>query len=228
MLHAIVQSLPFAIGVIVVAAPLLTIALVLATSAARRVSSMFVVGWGIGIVTVLALIVAFVDTTRPSRDISPAVLAAIRIALGGVLGLLAFRTAGSAFDSWKRRRAGEVVTPPAMIRKLANWSPRRAFITGFSLSSINPKNLAPTAAGAVAILEATQAPLEQTIAIIVFTLIASFGIAIPNALSVFGGQRINSALNRCAEWMTRHAEMISAIVLVVLSAVLLINGFGGL
>jgi threonine/homoserine/homoserine lactone efflux protein len=225
MLHATAQALPFAIGVIVIAAPLLTIALVLATTATMRVSMMFVVGWAAGIMAVLTLIVVFADTTRPSREISPSVVATIRIVLGAVLAFLAFRTAGSVIE---RKRSDEATTPPSMIEKLASWSPRRAFITGFSLSSINPKNLAPTAAGAVAILEATQAPLEQAVAIIVFTLVASLGIAAPTALSVFGGQHINSALDRCAEWMTRHAEVISAIVLVALSAVLLVKGFGAL
>ncbi len=228
MLQAIRQSVPFAIGVVVIAAPLLTIALVLATSATKRVSAMFVIGWAAGITTVLGLIVAFVDTTVPSRGISPYALAVIRIGLGAILGFLAFRTAVAAVRSWHQRRAREAATPPGMVKKLASWSARRSFITGFSLSSINPKNLAPTAAGAAAILEASKAPVEQAFAIIVFTVVASLGIAIPTVLSAFGGQRINSALVRAAGWMTRHAEPISAIVLAVLCVVLLVKGIGGL
>ena len=228
MLQAIRQSVPFAIGVVVIAAPLLTIALVLATSATKRVSSMFVIGWAAGITTVLSLIVAFVDTTAPSRGISPNALAVIRIGLGAILVFFAFRTAAAALRSWRERRTGEAATPPAMIRKLASWSARRSFITGFSLSSINPKNLAPTAAGAAAILEASQAAFEQAFAIIVFTIIASLGIATPTVLSAFGGQQIKSALIRATGWMTSHAETISAIVLAVLGVVLLVKGIGGL
>ncbi len=228
MLRAILQSVPFAIGVVVIAAPLLTIALVLATSATKRVSSMFVIGWAAGIATVLSVIIAFVDTTVPSRGISPHALAVIRIGLGAILAFFAFRTAAAAVQSWRQRRDGGAATPPAMIRKLASWSARRSLITGFSLSSINPKNLAPTAAGAAAILEASQAPLEQAIAIIVFTVIASLGVALPTVLSAFGGQQINRVLVRAAGWMTNHAETISAIVLAVLCVVLLVKGIGGL
>lgn len=228
MLQAVRQSVPFAIGVVVIAAPLLTIALVLATSAAKRVSSMFVIGWAAGIMTVLGVIVAFVDTTVPSRGISPQALALIRIGLGAILSFLAFRTAAAAVRSWHQRRSGEAVTPPAIIRSLASWSARRSFITGFSLSSVNPKNVAPIAAGAAAMLEASQAPLEQAFAIIVFTIIASLGIAIPTVLSALGGQRINGALVRASRWMTSHAATISAIVLAVLAVVLLVKGIDGL
>jgi hypothetical protein len=59
MLYATRQSVPFAVGVIAIAAPLLTIALVLATSATKHVSSMFVIGWAAGITTAMGLIVAF-------------------------------------------------------------------------------------------------------------------------------------------------------------------------
>ena len=227
MLQAVRQSVPFAIGVVVIAAPLLTIALVLATSATRRVSSMFVIGWAAGVMTVLGVIVAFVDTTVPSRGISPRALAVIRIGLGTILAFLAFRAATAAARPWRQRRAGGAVTPPAMIRNLASWSARRSFITGFSLSSVNPKNVAPTAAGAAAILDASQAPLEQAFAIIVFTIIASLGIAIPTLLSAFGGQQISSAPVRPSGWMTSQAETISAIVLTVLGVVLLVKGIGG-
>jgi threonine/homoserine/homoserine lactone efflux protein len=228
MLQAVRQSVPFAIGVVVIAAPLLTIALVLATSATKRVSSMFVIGWAAGIMTVLGVIVAFVDTTVPSRGISPHALALIRIGLGAILAFLAFRTATAAVRSWHQRRSGGPVTPPAMIRNLASWSARRSFLTGFSLSSVNPKNVAPIAAGAAAMLEASQAPLEQAFAIIVFTIIASLGIAMPTLLSAFGGQQINSALVRASRWMTSRAETISAIVLAVLAVVLLVKGIAGL
>jgi len=227
MLQAVRQSVPLAIGVVVIAAPLLTIALVLATSATRHVSSMFIIGWAAGIMTVLGVIVAFVDTTVPSRGIAPHALAVIRIGIGAILVLLAIRTAKAAVRSWHRRRAGGAVTPPAMIRNLAGWSARRSFITGLSLSAVNPKNVAPTAAGAAAILEASQAPLEQAFAIIVFTFIASLGIAIPAVLSALGGQRVNSALVRASGWMTRHAETVSAVVLTVLGIVLLVKGIGG-
>jgi len=106
MLQAVRQSVPFAIGVVVIAAPLLTIALVLATSTARRISSMFVIGWAAGVITVLGVIVGFVDTTAPSRGLSPHALAVIRIGLGIILAFLALRTAIAAARSWRQRRAG--------------------------------------------------------------------------------------------------------------------------
>jgi len=99
MLHAVRHSLPFAIGVVVIATPLLTIALVLATSATRRVSSMFDIGWADSIMTVLAVIVAFGGTTASPRGISPHALAVIRIGLGAILTFLAFRTAATLVRS---------------------------------------------------------------------------------------------------------------------------------
>lgn len=214
MILAIRLSLPYAIGVVLIAAPLLTISLVLSTSRPRIVSTMFLVGWATGIITAAGIIVAFVDVSAP-RGLPPATLAVIRIVLGVTLGILAIR-------SW-RKRADASEGPPKWISNLANWSTSRAFVVGFSLSSINPKNLAPVAAGAAAILGASQTPLEQAVAIVAFAAVASLGIATPVILRAIGG-RVDNALDGATEWMTKHAEMLSIVVLAILAVVLTSTG----
>ena len=100
----------------------------------------------------------------------------------------------------------------------------RAFTIGFSLSAINPKNLAPTAAGAAAILEASDDPLAQAVAIFVFATVASVGIALPSVLHALDGPRISALLERAAQVMTRYSQSLSAIVLTILAIVLLAKG----
>jgi len=223
MAGAIRESLPFAVGLVLVASPLITLALVLVTSVPKRISTMFVIGWAAGIKTSASLIVAFVDTSVP-RGLPPMTLAVIRVALGALLGFLAVRSAVAALRSKRRRRAGEIETPPKWASKLAGWSMSRAFTIGFSLSAINPKNLAPTAAGAAAILEASDDPLAQAVAIFVFATVASVGIALPSVLHAIDGPRISALLERAAQVMTRYSQSLSAIVLTILAIVLLAKG----
>jgi hypothetical protein len=128
---AIGSALPYALAIGLSAAPILVMAVVLATTRPARVSGMFLLGWATGIAVVAGIIVGGVDMSVPMR-LSPQVASAIRLVLGAIVGLLAFR-------SWRDRTRTEDV-PPRWIASVASWSPRRALAVGFVLGSINPKH----------------------------------------------------------------------------------------
>jgi Sap, sulfolipid-1-addressing protein len=217
-LNPIMRSLPYAVAVVLSAAPILAVVLLMVTTRPARVSTMFLVGWLGGILTLAGLLVGVVDLSGRPR-LSETVGGIVRIVLGGILALLALR-------SWQQR--GEAAEGSRLLTNIGRWSPTRAFAVGFGLGSVNPKNLALVASGATAILAASTAPRAQAVAVVVFAIVASLGVAIPIVLREMGGPAVNRVLERAAKWMTAHGKIISSAVLAIIALILVVAGLSAL
>ena len=78
---------------------------------------------------------------------------------------------------------------PGWMEKVDAFGPARAAATGIALTAFNPKNLILTLAGTAAIVEASISAGEQAIALTVFTVIASLGVATPVVMYFVLGER---------------------------------------
>ena len=170
MFAAIAQSAPIAVGIIFSSIPLVAVTLALLTRPHKTAVLAFLLGWMAGITLVGSLVLLLADGSSRDAQATPGWLAWARIAIGGLLLVLAAR-------QWRSRpRNGAVAPQPTWMDMLDTLSVPKAGGLGLALTTVNPKNLLLVVAGALSILAASPGPLGQWIALIVFTAIASLGL----------------------------------------------------
>ncbi|TSD49460.1 GAP family protein [Rhodococcus sp. KBS0724] len=220
MLHALGQSLPVAVGLAVVSVPMAVVVLMLVTAGARRSVAAFILGWVVGIGTVVALTIAFVDTAVPETE-TTRWASIVRIVLGLVLFALAFR-------QWRSRpRDGEEPTQPKWMTSVGSLSPLKSLGIAL-LSAANPKNAALAVAGGAAIAAGTYVVAEQAIAAVVFTIVASIAVAAPVVVNLVFGERAASMLDSAKSWMAANNAVMMTVILALLGAMVLGEGVSGL
>ena len=99
---------------------------------------------------------------------------------------------------------------------------------GALLSGVNPKNLALTLAAAASIAQAGLSTGDSTIAVAVFVVLGSLTVAGPVVFFMFGGEHATKPLASIKELMGDHNAVIMMVVLLVLGAKLIGNGWSGL
>ncbi|MBP6536275.1 MAG: GAP family protein, partial [Xylophilus sp.] len=123
-----------------------------------------------------------------------------------------------------RPRNGAVAPQPTWMDMLDTLSVPKAGGLGLALTTVNPKNLLLVVAGALSILAASPGPLGQWIALIVFTAIASLGVAAPAVLYLVLGDRAAAPLAQTKAWIVQNNATTMATVLLLLGLVVLGNG----
>jgi heme/copper-type cytochrome/quinol oxidase subunit 4 len=96
------------------------------------------------------------------------------------------------------------------------------------LAGVNPKNLALTLAAALSIAQAGLSGSQPWIALAVFVIIASLTVAVPVLYYLFAGQSAEKALNTWKAWLVSNNATVMFILFLVLGALLLGQGLGGL
>ncbi|MDI9914101.1 GAP family protein [Rhodococcus sp. IEGM 1379] len=220
MLSALGQSLPIAVGLAVVSIPMAVVVLMMVTAGARTSVAAFILGWLVGIGGVVALTITIVDTAVPETETSRWA-SIVRI----VLGLVLF---GLAFKQWRSRpRDGAQPTQPKWMSSAGSLSPLKSL--GLALLSVaNPKNSALAVSGAAAIAAGTSVVAEQAVAAVVFTVIASVGVAAPVVVNVALGDRAASVLDSAKAWMTANNAIMMTVILALLGVIVLGEGLSGL
>lgn len=220
VLTAIVQALPIAVGLALAALPIVLIPIALATKRPGRVARAFPGGWFLGVAVVGAIVIIAADVVVLPGD-HPRWLSYVKVALGILL-------VGWAVQKWfSRPRHGEVPKVPKWMAAIDSMTAVQAFGLAFALASVNPKNLVLVVTGATVIADATPLPGEQAVALLVFAIVASVGVATPAALPLILGDRAGPVLASADGWMTRYSAVIVAVVLLVLGVVLLVDGITG-
>jgi hypothetical protein len=169
----------------------------------------------LGVLTVgfIVFLVPGIDTAHGEPT---ALSGLIRIILGIALLLLSVR-------QWRQRTApDESREVPKVFAHLDRLGVIQSSVTGFLLSSVHPKNLVLSAAGAATIDASMLDPGAQFIALLVFSAIASLTIAIPVAAYCLVGPRAEARFCSWKDWLVKNnATMIT--VLLLIFAVLLIS-----
>jgi len=228
VLAAIGLSLPIALGLLVVSMPMAVIVLVMITAGAHRGVASFLLGWVLGISAVVAVTIviadySFAESESESESAQSSVWSSVvRI----VLGLVLF---GLAFKQWRARpRDGSDPTVPKWMKSIDGLTPRKAFGLAFLSAAVNPKNAALAVSGAATIAVATNVVAQQIVAAVIFTIIASVGIASPILVKVFSGKRADDILVSAKAWMTANNAVMMAVILAILGATVLGEGLSGL
>lgn len=221
MVGAIGQSLPVAVGLLLAAAPMVILAVVLVTKRPLSVSYAFLGGWVLGLIVVGGIVLAAADAITLTGE-PPWWAGSLKLVLGAVLVFMAVR-------KWSGRpRPGDEPKVPKWMAAADTMTAGKAFGLGFVLAAANPKNLVLVVAGAAVIADATPRVHEQVVALIVFVVVASLGLAAPVIVRGVLGARSDRLLAVTDEWMTRNNAVIMSVVLLILGVVLIINGIASL
>ena len=108
------------------------------------------------------------------------------------------------------------------------FTPVKAGGAGIVLSALNPKNLLLIVAGAAAVAQTGIPAGEQAVAWIVFTIIASAGVAAPVVIFFALGDRAGPLLERLKTWMVQNNAVVMAVLLVVIGVKLIGDAISGL
>ena len=218
IIEAIGKSLPMAVGVALSPIPVAAVIMILMAAQARTSAPAFLLGWMLGILTVgfIVFLVPGIDTARGE----PTTLSGlIRIVLGIALLLLCVR-------QWHRQRSAsnEHREVPKVLAHLDRMGVIQSSVTGFLLSSVHPKNLVLSAAGAATIDASMLAPGAQVIALLLFCAIASLTIATPVAGYFLVGPSAEAMLRSWKDWLVKNNATMLTTLFFIFGALLISRG----
>jgi threonine/homoserine/homoserine lactone efflux protein len=216
---AIGNLLPFALGVALSPVPIIAIVLMLGASRARSDGPAFAVGWISGLIVVSVVVMLLAGGSDDADSSASTTVNWVKV----VLGLLFFAMAAM---QWKKRpKRGEEPTMPKWMATIDGFPPGRSFVLGALLSGVNPKNLALTAAAAASIAQAGLSGGDSAIAIGVFVVIGSVTVVGPVVFYLIAGEKADAPLASIKEFMADHNVVIMMVILILLGAKLLGEGF---
>jgi hypothetical protein len=221
--RAISEVLPFAVGVAISPVPIIAVILVLFSARARANGPAFLAGWVAGLAVVCTVVYSIADAGDVSTDAGASDATSwVKLALGLVLLLAAARR-------WRHRPAPGANEPmPRWMAAIDGFTPGRAFAIGAMLSAVNPKNLVLTIGAAANVAQAGVSATDAAVALGVFVVLASLGIAVPVLLSLSGGERVAHVLDGWKAWLSAHNAAVMAVLLLVFGVVLVSQGLRGL
>jgi hypothetical protein len=221
MWDVVLHMLPFAVGIAISPVPIITVILMLFTPRPRSNGAGFVLGWFLGI-GIPALVVFMVDRVINQGDVAtpPSRMALnLRIAVGVILILV-------AAWNWMHRNKQDVENKkPLLMRVVDSITPWKAILLGFLFADVtNPKNLALTVAGCMAITAGHLSAFGNAIVLTLFTGMASLGVALPVLLFLSGGDAAKLTVEQWRQWLMKHKKGVMALLFFVFGIALLVRG----
>jgi hypothetical protein len=221
MWDVVLHMLPFAVGIAISPVPIITVILMLFTPRPRSNGAGFVLGWFLGI-GIPALVVFMVDRVINQGDVAtpPSRMALnLRIAVGVILILV-------AAWNWMHRNKQDVENKkPLLMRVVDSITPWKAILLGFLFADVtNPKNLALTVAGCMAITAGHLSAFGNAIVLTLFTGMASLGVALPVLLFLSGGDAAKLTVEQWRQWLMKHKKGVMALLFLVFGIALLVRG----
>jgi Sap-like sulfolipid-1-addressing protein len=219
---AIGQVLPFAFGVAVSPMAIIAMVLMLTTPGARVNSSLFLLGWIVGVAVTGAIVLAIAGPADSTDQGAPADWVNV---LELVLGILLLRV---AVREWRARPApGSEPTMPKWMGMLDGITPAKAAGLAVVLSAVNPKNLVLIVGGATSVAQTDISGSEQAISWLVFTVIATIGVATPMLIYLFMGSRAAQLLDRLKTSMAHHNAAVMAVLCLIIGVKLIGDAISG-
>ncbi|MBD5785645.1 GAP family protein [Cellulosimicrobium terreum] len=220
---AIGQSLPVALGVMISPLPIVAVVLMLSSAKGRANAFAFLLGWFVAVGGVALVVALLAGSSTDDDGAPPAWSAWVKIVLGLLLLLVAFR-------QWQGRPRGDAEPPtPKWMQAVDGFTPVKAVGLAVLLGAINPKNLLLVVSGGATIAAAAAGDTSaQVVAAIVFALVASVGVAIPVVIYVSMGSRAATLLDALKSWLIHNNAVVMAVLLLVIGTKMLGDGIATL
>ncbi|MCP2277749.1 Sap, sulfolipid-1-addressing protein [Nocardia amikacinitolerans] len=213
------ELLPLAVGVAISPIPIVAAILMILSKNAAGAGSGFAVGWVAGIVVATSVVALVAGSLGVSTDREPAAAASwVRVALGVLLLVL-------AGQQWRNR--SDTATPGWM-RAMDQLTTGKAAGLGAALAAVNPKNLLLCLSAGVAIGSSGLGAGEKVVAVVVFTVLAAASVLVVVLGYALAADRVRGVLDDTRVWLQTNNHAVMAIVLLVMGAVVLGKGIGGL
>jgi len=221
--QAIGQLLPLAVGVALSPMPIVAVVLMLVGARARANGLAFLLGWVVGIAVVGTVVLLVAGPSAADDSGEPATWASLlKLVLGALLLLLAVR-------QWRGRPEGEEeVAAPKWMGAIDAFTPVKAAGAGIVLSSVNPKNLIFIVGAATALGQTGISASQQAVAWLVFTVVATLGVATPVVIYFALGDRAPALLRSLQTWMVHNNAAIMSVLFLVIGAKFVGDAIGGL
>ncbi|MEV0332224.1 GAP family protein [Nocardia sp. NPDC050717] len=211
--------LPLAVGIALSPIPIVAAILMILSKNAGGAAKGFAAGWVAGILLVTVVVTLVSGSLSDGTEQEPsAVVSWIKIVLGAALVVLAVR-------QWQARADTAV---PAWMQAIDSMTAGKATGLGALLSGVNPKNLLLGLSAGLVIGGAGLGTGATITAIVVFTVLASSTVLAVVLGYLVAADRLRPTLNSLREWLQANNHAVMAIVLVVMGAVVLGKGIGGL
>jgi threonine/homoserine/homoserine lactone efflux protein len=220
---AIGQVLPFAVGVAISPMPIVAVVLMLVSARAKANGLAFILGWVVAIAVLGGIVLAVAGPAAMTDDDGSASTGSstLKLVLGLVLVVVAMR-------QWRSRPHGdEEPAVPKWMGAIDGFTPVKAAGAGVVLAAVNPKNLVLVVGGAAAIAQTEVSGAEQVLALVLFVLIATIGVAVPVVIYFAMGPRAPEVLQRLKSWMSSHNAAIMAVLCLVIGANLIGDSISG-
>lgn len=219
--QAIGDMLPAAVGVAISPIPIIAVVLMLVSPRGRVNGPAYLLGQISGVALAGAIVLLVAGAVGGDDGASSSSRTWFPLVLGIGLVLLAAK-------QWRGRPLeGEEPVTPKWMGAIDSFTPQKAFGAGVVLSALNPKNLILTIAGMAAIVAVDLPADEQAVALVVFTIIGSLGVAVPVVMYFALGDRSGPLLARLKDWMARNNAVIMAVILLLIGAKLLGDAISG-
>ncbi len=221
--QAIGQTLPFGVGVALSPMPIIMVVLMLGAPKGRRAALAFLAGWMIALAVVGAALLLIAGDERASEAGGPADwVSVLKIGLGIALLVL-------AVTQWRGRPRDD--SEPELrdwMKAVDTLSPAKSAGTAVLFAAVKPKNLILILGACAAISQTGASTASQAVALAVFVLIASIGIALPLAIDLFAGERATTILGALQDWMARENATIIAVICLLIGVTLIGDAIGAL
>jgi threonine/homoserine/homoserine lactone efflux protein len=213
--------LPAAVGVAISPIPVIAAILMLLSPKARKTSLGFLAGWVLGIVLAVVVFALLAAGISPAASTGPQPVAGtIYLLVGVLLGVLGVL-------QWRRRPHGD--TQPAMpkwMEAIDSMTAVRGMLLGAALAALNPKNLLLTVAAGTSIGAAKLGTGEATVAVIIFTVVASSTVAAPVVAFLVAAERMKKPLDDLGQWLVINNATVMSVLLLVLGVTQVSKGIG--
>ncbi|CAG7590478.1 GAP family protein [Rhodococcus opacus] len=214
------ELLPLAVGVAISPIPIIAVILMLLSKRAGGASAGFGVGWILGILVATGIFMLLAGSIDTSDSEGPSATASwVKVILGVLLLLLAGR-------QWRSRNAH--AEPPKWMQAIDDLNFVKSTGLGFALAAINPKNLLLCVSAGVGIGTAGVNGSEQVVALIVYTVLAGSTVLVPVIAYAVAADKMRGTLDNLKVWLQANNAAVMSVLLLVMGAVVLGKGFGGL
>jgi len=220
MSSALTDVLP--LGLAVAASPLPVIACVLMLlSEDGRVNALALLcGWTLTIAAIAGVIVAAGIDVAPSGR-TPVWAAVAELVVGTSLVAV-------GLAAWARRRHGGAEWGARWLTLIDDIRPPAAFGLAVLLAVFNVKDAALTADAGAHVQRASLSGPQELVALMLFALVASVGVALPLVVDLVAGDRAEPVLRGWHRWLERHSRTAAGVLLGFLGVVLVGTGLAAL
>jgi hypothetical protein len=218
VLEALGISLPLALGIAAAPWAIITLMILLLTPRAVSNAYAFLMGWFIGLMLVVIVVMnspgLMNDSGEPSR-----LMGWIRLGMGTVF------LATSFFLFKKIPKGKDQQTMPKWIEKVDSFGIFHAAGLGIFHSTLNLKNSSMAVVGAASIARQGLTSWQELVALLVFCVIASIGVMIPHIIFILFRRNTELIFGKIKIWILKNRVLVLLLILIIFGGLSLYKGF---